>query len=94
METRSRNRELNTSELMDRIPKTTAVLFLPGEKDTLTPARSSIAACEYLKARGVTSEVVVIPAIEHFQAYSGPAFEATSMLAARWFAHHLKAEAK
>lgn len=91
LETRTRNRELGTSQLMDRIPKTTAVLMLPGEKDELIPLRSPLGAVEYLKNRGVVADAVVIPHITHFQAYGGPPFEATSMLAARWFAHHLKA---
>lgn len=88
-ETRTRNREINTSALMERIPKTTAILFLPGEKDTLTRPAGAQAAHDYLKGRGVITEVVIIPYITHFQAYTGPAFEATSTLAARWFAHHL-----
>jgi dienelactone hydrolase len=92
LEGRTRNRELATGELMDRIPKTTAVLMLPAEKDELIPLRGPLAAVEYLKGRGVIAEAVVIPTITHFQAYGGPPFEATSMLAARWFAHHLKAK--
>ena len=91
LESRARNRELGTGELMDRIPKTTAVLLLPAENDELIRVQRPIAAVEYLKQRNVIAEVVVIPTITHFQAYAGPAFEATSTLAARWFAHHLKA---
>lgn len=84
LEARTRNRELGTGELMDRIPKTTAVLLLPAANDELIPVQRPIAAIEYLKQRGVIAEVVVIPTITHFQAYTGPAFEATSTLAARW----------
>lgn len=89
MEMQQVNRELRTSELIENIPKSTAILFLPGEKDELVGTRS-VQAAQYLKEQGNPSEAVVIPAITHFQAYSGPAFEATGPLAAKWFAKYLK----
>ncbi|MCH8333304.1 acetylxylan esterase [Candidatus Sumerlaeota bacterium] len=88
-ETRQARSDLRNLGLM---PKTTAVLFLPAEKDELIPLRGPKAGAEYYKDRGNPTAIVVIPAITHFQAYAGPPFEATSTLAARWFAHHLRAK--
>ncbi len=90
LETQQRRAELRSSELVSQLPTSTAVLFLPAEHDELVPARLSFSASEFLQERGNPTDVVVIPSITHFQAYAGPAFEATSTLAANWFVHHLK----
>jgi hypothetical protein len=74
------------------LPKTTAILFLPAENDELIRLSFVTGAAETYKARGNPVACVTIPYITHFQAYGGPPFEATSTLAARWFAHYLQAD--
>ena len=71
------------------MPKSTALLFVPAEKDELIPLRVPTAAADFFRERGNPTDLVVIPAITHFHAYGGPPFEAISKIEARWLAHHL-----
>ena len=89
-ETKQRGRELRNLGLM---PKTTALLFVPAEKDELIPLRIPTAAADFYRERGNPTDLVVIPEITHFQAYGGAPFEAVSQIEAHWLAHHLS-EAK
>ena len=87
----SRNRDLAGPAQFDRVRPTTAVLWLPAENDQLVgpPTRGAIPAAAFLKAHGVPAQVIVFPALTHFQAYSGAAFEVGSNLAADWFLKQL-----
>ncbi len=87
----SRNRDLAGPAQFDRVRPTTAVLWLPVERDELVgpPARGAIPAAAFLRERGVPAQTIVLPGLTHFQAYSGPAFEVGSNLAADWFIKHL-----
>ncbi|MBU6320837.1 MAG: prolyl oligopeptidase family serine peptidase [Alphaproteobacteria bacterium] len=87
---RTRNRDAAPGPLLDRIPTTTAVLFLPAEKDELIGGnRSALAASAALTARGAPSQVITFPGLTHFQPYSGAGFRAGSTLAADWFVRFL-----
>jgi dienelactone hydrolase len=86
----TRNQDVQAGAWLDQIPKTTAVLFLPAEKDELTGgAQGAILAADFLKERGVTSQAIVLPGLMHFQAYSYAGFEVGSSLAADWFLKYL-----
>jgi dienelactone hydrolase len=85
------NREFRPGAMIDRVPTTTKILWLPAEKDELIPLAGPTAAPKAF--RGV-SQAVVLPFITHFQAYSGAAFEVGSTLAANWFLTHLGRETK
>lgn len=82
------NREFRPAMWLDRIPATTKILWLPVEKDELIPGRSVQAASKAFKG---TSQVIEIPYLTHFQAYSYAGFEVGSNLAADWFLQYLKA---
>lgn len=87
---RTRNRDAAPGPLLDRIPTSAAVLFLPAEKDELIGGnRSALAASAALSARGVPSQVITFPGLTHFQPYSGAGFKAGSTLAADWFVRFL-----
>lgn len=87
---RTRNRDAAPGPLLDRIPTTTAVLFLPAEKDELIGGnRSALAGSAALTARGAPSQVVTFPGLTHFQPYSGAGFRAGSTLAGDWFVRFL-----
>lgn len=87
---RTRNRDAAPGPLLDRIPTTTAVLFLAAEKDELIGGnRSALAGSAALTARGVPSQVVTFPGLTHFQPYSGAGFRAGSTLAGDWFVRFL-----
>jgi uncharacterized protein len=85
-----RNRDVRAGATLDQIVETTRVLFLPAEKDELTggPGGAQEAA-RFLTARGVTAQVIVLPELTHFQAYSYTGFEIGSTLAAEWFLKYL-----
>jgi len=90
-----RNRDVRPGQTLDQIRPTTAVLFLPAEKDELTQgAAGAIEASKFLSARGVPSQAIVLPALTHFQAYSNAGFEVGSNLAADWFLKYLSSAAK
>ncbi len=83
------NREFRAGAMLDRIPETTRILWIPAEKDELLPPRSPSGPYAASKAFKGTSQVVEIPYITHFQIYSNAAFEVSSNLAADWFLKHL-----
>ncbi len=85
-----RNRDVRPGTTLDQIRPTTAVLFVPAEKDELTGgAAGAIEAAKFLADRGVPSQAVVLPGLSHFQAYSNAGFEIGSTLAADWFTKYL-----
>ncbi len=87
-----RNRDVRPGQTLDQIRPTTAVLFIPAEKDELTQgAAGAIEASKFLTDRGVTSQAIVLPGLAHFQAYSNAGFEIGSNLAADWFLKYLAA---
>ena len=87
-----RNRDVRPGQTLDQIRPTTAVLFLPAEKDELTQGPAgAIEAAKFLSGRGVPSQAIVFPALTHFQAYSNAGFEVGSNLAADWFLKYLAA---
>lgn len=91
VETTQTGREHRPWAALARIPSTTAILWIPAEKDELAPPRSPSGPYEAAKAFAGVSQVAEIPFITHFQAYSGPAFEVSSTLAADWFLKYLAA---
>ena len=85
-----RNRDVRPGQTLDQIRPTTAVLFLPAEKDELTQgAGGAIEAAKFLSGRGVPSQAIVLPGLTHFQAYSNAGFEVGSNLAADWLLKYL-----
>ena len=86
-----RNRDLRSGSLLDQIPPTTHILYLPAENDELSGrgGAGAIAATRYLTERGVTAQTIVFPELTHFQAYSHTGFEVGSTLAADWFLKYL-----
>lgn len=87
-----RNRDVRPGQTLDQIRPTTAVLFLPAEKDELTQGPAgAIEAAKFLSGRGVPSQAIVLPTLTHFQAYSNAGFEIGSTLAADWFLKYLTA---
>ncbi len=90
-----RNRDVRPGQTLDQIRPTTAVLFLPAEKDELTQgAAGAIEAAKFLSGRGVPAQAIVLPALSHFQAYSNAGFEVGSNLAADWFLKYLSSASK
>jgi dienelactone hydrolase len=90
-----RNRDVRPGQTLDQIRPTTAVLFLPAEKDELTQGPAgAIEAAKFLSGRGVPSQAIVFPGLSHFQAYSNAGFEIGSNLAADWFLKYLASAAK
>ena len=90
-----RNRDVRPGQTLDQIRPTTAVLFLPAEKDELTQGPAgAIEAAKFLTGRGVPSQAIVFPALSHFQAYSNAGFEIGSNLAADWFLKYLTSASK
>jgi dienelactone hydrolase len=86
----TRNQDVQAGAWLDQIAPTTAVLFLPAEKDELTKGpEGAIEAARFLSGRGVTSQAIVLPGLTHFQAYSYAGFEVGSNLAADWFLKYL-----
>ncbi len=87
---RSRSRDIQSGAMLERVRPTTAVLFLPAEKDELIGGnRSALAGSAFLNEKGVPSQVVTFPGLTHVQPYSGAGFEAGSNLSADWFAKFL-----
>jgi len=83
------NREFRPGALLDRIPETTKILWMPVEKDELIPPRGANGPYAGSKAFKGTSQVIEVPYVTHFQAYSFTAFEVGSTLAADWFLKYL-----
>ena len=83
------NRELRPGALLDRIPETTSILWIPVEKDELLPPRSASGPYAASKAFKGTSQVIEVPYLTHFQIYSFTGFEVSSNLAADWFLKYL-----
>jgi dienelactone hydrolase len=81
------NREFRPAALLDHVPETTKILWIPVEKDELIPARGVQAASKAFKG---TSQVVEVPYLTHFQIYSFTGFEVSSNLAADWFLKYLE----
>lgn len=87
---RSRSRDIQSGAMLDRVRPSTAVLFMPAEKDELIGGnRSALAGSALLTSKGVPSQVITFPGLTHFQAYSSTAFETGSTLAGDWFAKYL-----
>ena len=87
---RSRSRDIQSGAMLERTRPTTAVLFLPAEKDELIGGnRSALAGSAFLTEKGVPSQVITFPGLTHFQPYSGAGFEAGSNLSSDWFAKFL-----
>jgi len=84
------NREFRPGALLDRIPETTKILWMPAEKDELIPPRGANGPYAGSKAFKGTSQVIEMPYITHFQMYSFAAFEVGSNLAADWFLKYLR----
>jgi dienelactone hydrolase len=84
------NREFRPGAMLDRVPLSTRILWLPAEKDELIPLAGPLGAPKAFKG---TSQAIVLPYITHFQAYSYTAFEVGSSLAADWFLKYLVADA-
>jgi hypothetical protein len=80
------NREFRPAALLDHVPETTKILWIPVEKDELIPPRGVQAASKAFKG---TSQVVEVPYLTHFQIYSFTGFEVSSNLAADWFLKYL-----
>lgn len=80
------NREFRPGALLDRVPLSTKILWLPVEKDELIPSSDAVNAQKAFKG---TSQTIVFPYLTHFQAYSYTAFEVGSTLAADWFLKYL-----
>src|SRR5262245_31854359 len=76
------NREFRPAALLDRVPETTKILWIPAEKDELISPRGVNAASKAFKG---TSQVIEVPYLTHFQIYSFAGFEVSSNLAADWF---------
>ena len=91
LETNQIQREHRPWAALPRIPETTAILWMPAEKDELAPPRSPSGPAEAVKVFKGISQVIEIPSITHFQAYSYSAFEVGSTLAADWFLKYLPA---
>ncbi|MEO8025374.1 MAG: acetylxylan esterase [Bryobacteraceae bacterium] len=89
LETNQVQREHRPWAALERIPETTAMLWMPAEKDELAPPRSPSGPAEAAKVFKGTSQVIELPSITHFQAYSNAAFEVGSNLAADWFLKYL-----
>lgn len=83
------NREFRPGAVLDRIPETTKILWIPAEKDELIPPRGANGPYAGSKAFKGTSQVAEVPYITHFQMYSFTAFEVGSNLAAEWFLKYL-----
>ena len=83
------NREFRPGALLDRIPETTKILWMPVEKDELIPPRGANGPYAGAKAFKGTSQVIELPYVTHFQMYSFAAFEVGSNLAAQWFLKYL-----
>jgi dienelactone hydrolase len=87
---RSRNRDVGGGPILDRVRNTTAVLFLPAERDELIGGnRTALAGSAFLTEHGVPSQVITFPGLTHFQPYSATGFEVGSTLAADWYAKFL-----
>lgn len=86
----TRNLDVQAGAALNYIRPTTAVLFLPAERDELTGgAQGAVAAAQFLNGRGVKAQTIIFPGLTHFQAYSNTAFEVGSTLAADWFLKYL-----
>ncbi|MFP6597410.1 MAG: hypothetical protein VCC01_08135 [Candidatus Hydrogenedentota bacterium] len=73
---------------IERVPDTTAVLFIVAENEELfSNETSAFAAAKALRG---PSEVIEVPEISHFQMYSGDAYKVSSKAAADWFLKHLR----
>jgi hypothetical protein len=83
------NREFRPGAVLDRIPETTRILWIPAEKDELIPPRGANGPYAGSKAFKGVSQVAEVPYITHFQMYSFIAFEVGSNLAADWFLKYL-----
>jgi uncharacterized protein len=87
---RSRSRDIQAGAMLERVRPSTAVLFLPAEKDELIGGnRSALAGAAFLNEKGVPSQVITFPGLTHFQPYAGAGFEVGSNLSADWFAKFL-----
>jgi dienelactone hydrolase len=83
------NREFRPGAVLNRIPETTKILWIPAEKDELIPPRGANGPYAGSKAFKGVSQVAEVPYITHFQMYSFTAFEVGSTLAADWFLKYL-----
>jgi len=83
------NREFRPGAVLDRIPETTKILWIPAEKDELIPPHGAFGPYVGSKAFKGTSQVAELPYITHFQMYSFTAFEVGSTLAADWYVKYL-----
>jgi uncharacterized protein len=86
-----RNRDVRPGSVLEQIPSTTRILFLPAENDELSGRGGvgALAATKFLGEHGVTAQTIVYPELTHFQAYSYAGFDVGSTLAADWFVKYL-----
>jgi dienelactone hydrolase len=86
----TRNLDVQAGAALNYIRPTTAMLFIPAEKDELTGgAQGAVIAAQFLTGRGVPAQTITLPGLTHFQAYSYTGFEVGSTLAADWFLKYL-----
>jgi uncharacterized protein len=83
------NREFRSGAMLSRIPETTAILWMPVEKDELIQGRGPAGPYAASQAFKGKSQVIEIPFLTHFQIYSFTGFEVSSNLAADWFLKYL-----
>jgi uncharacterized protein len=82
--------DIRSFSALAQMRPTTALLFTPAENDELTNGPgTAVAAAEFLRGLGRTSEAVVLPYLGHFQPYAGTGFEVSSRIGAEWLLRHL-----
>ena len=92
LEARFWEREARPGRSIERIPQTTAVLFILAENEELSDPHGPDGPFEAVKHLKGPAAVFEIPHVGHFQVYGGPPFEVSSNTAAEWFLHYLKGD--
>ena len=90
LEARFWGREARPGRSIERIPQTTAVLFISAENEELSDPRGPNGPFEAVKHLKGPAAVFEVPHIGHFHIYGGPPFEVGSNAAAEWFLHYLR----
>jgi len=83
------NREFRPGAMLDRVPATTKMLWVPVEHDELIPTDGPTSSMHGPKIFKGTAQTIMLPHLTHFQAYSYKAFEVGSTLAADWLNKYL-----
>lgn len=90
VETRQASSEYHPFHYVERVPETTAILFIgAGEEELYGPRKNldrGVAAAQELKG---PSKYMEVPGVTHFEIYVGEAFEQSANAAADWFLEHL-----